>query len=64
LNNDLVGTYDLQEGDNTISIPLENFPSGRKYHTLLMRFKYSLPMKIRPIGPWGASVFLLDVFLN
>jgi hypothetical protein len=59
-----VGTYNLQEGDNTISIPLVNLSSDKKKNTLTLRFKYFLPMKMRPVGPWDASAFLVGATLR
>lgn len=64
LNDDFVGTYNLQEGDNTISIPLVNLSSDKKTNTLTLRFKYFLPMKMRPVGPWDASAFLVGASLR
>jgi hypothetical protein len=64
LNDDYVGTYNLQEGDNTISIPMVNLSSDKMKNTLTLRFKYFLPMKIRPVGPWEASAFLVSTTLR
>lgn len=64
LNDDFVGTYNLQEGNNHISIPLAKLSADKKKNTLTLRFKYFLPMKMRPVGPWDASTFLVDVILR
>jgi len=64
LNDDFLGTYSLQEGNNHISIPLAKLSSDKKKNTLTLRFKYFLPMKMSPVGPWDASAFLVSATLH
>lgn len=59
LNDKFIDEYRIRDGDNFISIPLADHPSYQKTNILELKFKYFLPMKMRPVGPWDASAFLV-----